>query len=482
MTTLIFDWSDWDGPASGHVVVTRRTWRRAPESLHVPWQVVVPVDGRATLDVAHVAGEVVSIRWAPRGAASREDHVLIPDGGEHLAHLLETVDPSTLEPLPEDLPSAVDLVARAEALVARIESGEFTGAAGVGVESITDDDGDGVAEVRLTSGATSDLPLPRGPQGERGERGLTGERGAKGDRGDVGPAPEVSWSGDRLTVGGQTGPSLTGPRGLKGDRGEQGLKGDKGDQGPQGDKGDKGDTGPANTLTIGTVTGGAAAGATITGEAPEQTLSLVLPQGAKGDRGDVGPQGPPGVVSSASSYVIVGPGRPDVPSTTAGAITGREPVGAEYRSQDGAGVGAFVWMKRPGGKWEVTDGDTGWRNVSDLLLSPWTTSTVPLIRVRRTGEAAFLHIQYNVKPVPSGAVLVIPTGFRGKGGGINAGIASSAIVGHYNNTPIGNGTTSYQNVNGNNTVYTNGASEGGTSSLTWATADPWPSTLPGTPA
>ena len=114
MTTLIFDWSDWDGPAAGHVVVTRRTWRRAPESLHVPWQVVVPVDGRATLDVAHVAGEVVSILWAPQRMTSRTDHVLIPDDGEHLAHLLERVDPSTLEPLPEDLPSAFDLVARAE--------------------------------------------------------------------------------------------------------------------------------------------------------------------------------------------------------------------------------------------------------------------------------------------------------------------------------------------------------------------------------
>jgi len=80
----------------------------------VPWQVVLPVDGRATLDVAHVAGEAVSILWAPRRMASRTDHVLIPDGGEHLAHLLDRVDPSTLEPLPEDLPSAVDLVARAE--------------------------------------------------------------------------------------------------------------------------------------------------------------------------------------------------------------------------------------------------------------------------------------------------------------------------------------------------------------------------------
>ena len=129
MTTLIFDWSDWDGPASGHVVVTRRTWRRAPESLHVPWQVVVPVDGRATLDVAHVAGEAVSILWAPRRTASRTDHVLIPDGGEHLAHLLDRVDPSTLEPLPEDLPSAFDLVARAEesARVATATTATVTG-------------------------------------------------------------------------------------------------------------------------------------------------------------------------------------------------------------------------------------------------------------------------------------------------------------------------------------------------------------------
>ena len=122
MTTLIFDWSDWDGPASGHVVVTRRTWRRAPESLHVPWQVVVPVDGRATLDVAHVAGEAVSILWAPRRMASRTDHVLIPDGGEHLAHLLDRVDPSTLEPLEgEDAVTAADALSRAVSAVASAE-------------------------------------------------------------------------------------------------------------------------------------------------------------------------------------------------------------------------------------------------------------------------------------------------------------------------------------------------------------------------
>ena len=54
---------------------------------------------------------------------------------------------------------------------------------------------------------------------------------------------------------------------------------------PSGKKGDPGATGPANTLTIGTVTSGIEASATITGEAPNQTLNLVLPKGDKGENG-----------------------------------------------------------------------------------------------------------------------------------------------------------------------------------------------------
>ena len=51
-------------------------------------------------------------------------------------------------------------------------------------------------------------------------------------------------------------------------------------------KGDQGIPGPANSLSIGTVTDGASAGAEITGTAPAQTLNLVLP---KGDQGIPGP-------------------------------------------------------------------------------------------------------------------------------------------------------------------------------------------------
>lgn len=52
-----------------------------------------------------------------------------------------------------------------------------------------------------------------------------------------------------------------------------------------GDRGPQGDVGPATTLTIGTVTTGAAgsnASATITGTAPSQTLSLTIPRGDTG--------------------------------------------------------------------------------------------------------------------------------------------------------------------------------------------------------
>lgn len=51
---------------------------------------------------------------------------------------------------------------------------------------------------------------------------------------------------------------------------------------PRGATGLPGPTGPANTLEIGSVTSGEVASASITGEAPNQVLNLVLKQGDKG--------------------------------------------------------------------------------------------------------------------------------------------------------------------------------------------------------
>ena len=76
-----------------------------------------------------------------------------------------------------------------------------------------------------------------------------------------------------------------------------------GNSGPQGPQGIQGNIGPANTLTVGTVTASAPGGdasATITGSSPNQTLNLVIPrglqgtQGIQGIQGEVGPQGPQG--------------------------------------------------------------------------------------------------------------------------------------------------------------------------------------------
>lgn len=55
-----------------------------------------------------------------------------------------------------------------------------------------------------------------------------------------------------------------------------------------------------NTLTIGSVVGGDVASATITGDAPNQVLNLVIPKGEKGDKGE---QGATGSVANAEALV-----------------------------------------------------------------------------------------------------------------------------------------------------------------------------------
>nr|DAW17165.1 MAG TPA: nucleoid-associated protein [Caudoviricetes sp.] len=116
------------------------------------------------------------------------------------------------------------------------------------------------------------------PQGSKGDTGATGATGA------------------------------TGPQGKQGAQGETGATGATGPQGP---------AGPANVLTIGSVTSGKVASATLTGEAPNQVLNLVLEKGDKGDTGDkgatgaTGPQGKQGI-----------PGPQGSPGADAPTITG----------------------------------------------------------------------------------------------------------------------------------------------------------------
>ena len=125
-------------------------------------------------------------------------------------------------------------------------------------------------------------------------------------------------------------------------------------QGSKGDTGATGATGPANTLTIGSVTSGKVASATITGEAPNQVLNLVLEKGDKGETGDTGPQGKTGETGKTGPQ---GPqGNPGADAPTITGITIRQSDyhlivtlsdGTSYdagycRGQAGAGTGDML--------------------------------------------------------------------------------------------------------------------------------------------
>lgn len=132
---------------------------------------------------------------------------------------------------------------------------------------------DAAAYGQLSPLAPIQVPTVIGPVGPQGPQGIEGPQGVQG---------------------------VQGPQGIQGIQGIKGDKGDQGIQGIQGPQGIQGVPGPANVLTIGTVTTGApgsAASATITGVAPNQTISFVIPRGdvgAQGIQGIQGIQGPAG--------------------------------------------------------------------------------------------------------------------------------------------------------------------------------------------
>ena len=125
----------------------------------------------------------------------------------------------------------------------------------------------------------------------RGDNGKDGQDGENGRDGDPGPANML-----------QIGTVKTLPAGsdavaeITGDSPEQTLNLSL----PQGEKGEQGETGPANTLTIGNITTlepGSDATAEITGDAPAQVLNIGIPQGKDGEKGETGDAGPANVLT-----------------------------------------------------------------------------------------------------------------------------------------------------------------------------------------
>lgn len=157
---------------------------------------------------------------------------------------------------------------------------------------------------------------------------LTGNVYPAGPKGDTGPANTLEIGtvekGEEasVTIVGESPNQILNfvlPIGPKGNTGE------KGDQGPKGEQGIQGETGATTSLSIGLVSSGEEASATIIGEAPDQILNLVLPKGDKGEKGNVGPQGVQGIqgeTGPANSLTIGTVEKGAVPSAT---ITGEAP-------------------------------------------------------------------------------------------------------------------------------------------------------------
>lgn len=157
MTTLIFTWRDWKATA-GRVSIIPLGYTKDGPALVVPRPRVIPVTGTAAVDVTPYAGHVVELRWMPQGVAEPYvQTVIVPASGEAHALDLDRVDPSTLEPLPEDdAATAADLLARVRAEVARLEDISTTPAAGF----LVSEPSPGVLALTPTGGATITESIP----------------------------------------------------------------------------------------------------------------------------------------------------------------------------------------------------------------------------------------------------------------------------------------------------------------------------------
>ena len=232
---------------------------------------------------------------------------------------------------------------------------------------------------------------------------------------------------------------------------------------PAGAPGAPGANAPTPTLAVGTVSTGTAA-ASITGTAPNYTLNLTLPAGSKGETGN------------PSAMALVGAGRPDTPATLSTAnqtAVSAAQVGATFTSTNGAGTGAWAWVKTPTG-WAVTYGDTGWRDVTPMLQSGWAGTFAKSVFLKRVGDACTLS--YSLAPSTNlSTMMTVPAGFRSINvpflGGVNSplqrdGALNGAIYFDSPETIRGKSTS--------NLLHHRGG-------MNWVTTDPWPATLPGAP-
>ena len=221
------------------------------------------------------------------------------------------------------------------------------------------------------------------------------------------------------------------------------LKGDKGDTGPQGDKGDTGPQGEPGPLTFEDFTS-------------EQIEILT---------------GPPGEVTldqlntKVPITILTGVGHPE------GNISA--PIGSLYTDTE-ATNGAVRWIKMSGTGttgWRVEYGDTGWRNVTSLLINGWTAERVLLRRCRNTVSLSTLGL--SAADATSGMLISLPSSFHNPKTYITMTIPDGIRYAYWNKT-LGLTISDYSNLK---------VSTYADAVTFWEIAPdtPWPSSLPGMP-
>ncbi len=138
-------------------------------------------------------------------------------------------------------------------------------------------------------------------------------------------------------------------------------------------------------------------------------------------------------------------------------------------TDESVGRRIFTW-DTVNARWQMTYGDTGWRDISSLVASVGTR-TVTNIRTRRIGNSVHLMQQItDTQTNPAAQLLVtMPTGF---------GSASTKYF------VMGSSSVNLRQlgVSSNSTVTYTGSTDANRydAEISWVTTDAWPTTLPGT--
>lgn len=146
--------------------------------------------------------------------------------------------------------------------------------------------------------------------------------------------------------------------------------------------------------------------------------------------------------------------------------------GTKYVDEAGT-LGAWEWLKKTGTGntgWEVTHGDTGWRNVDELLVNGWK-ATVPM-QLRRVNELIYAsgYPMFVTGETTDHLIFTLPPGFR------PPATTTVAVAGSFT-TPVDMYLVEVRSSGTFRMFQYDGPGRTFYVSLSWATPNPWPVTL-----